>query len=106
MPRTKGEQQTGADANGQARFEGLKVSEVEFELGGGGTTRETPILANLGDILEGTWRGKVVNVKHPLKSGEVVRVQTINIEEARIDGIVEKFEPPPEQPELSEAEPD
>lgn len=87
----------------QAHFEGLKVADLEFELGGGGTARETEIRVNLGDTVEGTWRGKVVNVKHPLKSGQVVRMQTINIESAELEDVVERYEPPAEQPTLDDA---
>lgn len=86
----------------QLAFEGLEVSDKQFELGGGGTSRDTNQLLALGDVVEGTWRGKVVNVKHHLKSGEVVREQTINIEDAAIGKVLEHFTPEPkvEQQEL------
>lgn len=90
----------------QARFEGLEVEEIEFEITGGGT-HGTGDTVHHGDIVRGTFEAKVVNVKFPFKSGTVVRLQTLNVTRASIDGVLERYEAPPkvEQPELA-AEPE
>jgi hypothetical protein len=90
----------------QQVFEGLEVSEVHFELGGGGTARSTDLELHPGDVVSGTFTAKVVSIKHPFKSGTVVRVQTLNIEAAELEDVVERYSPPErvEQPELGETD--
>jgi len=84
-------------------FEGHKVAGIEFELGGGGTSRDCDVVLGEGDTVRGWFTGKVVNIKHPLKSGKVTRMQTVNIEDGGISEILEKYVAPPEQPTLEES---
>lgn len=94
----------GMGRTGQVKFEGLEVAEIEFEITGGGTH---PTDELIGDGDEGqaivTW--KCVNVKHPFKAGEVVRVQTLNVTEARVMKVTDRYKPEPkaEQAELVKA---
>jgi hypothetical protein len=84
-------------------FEGHKVASIEFELGGGGTSRETDVVLGDGDTVRGWFTGKVVNVKHSFKAAKVARVQTVNIEEGGISEILEKYVAPAEQATLEDA---
>ncbi len=86
----------------QLRFEGLEVSEIEVEITGGGT-HETEAIVGLGDEGTAIVRWKAVNVKHPIKSGEVQRVQTLNVVAVTDVVVTESYEAPPtlEQPELA-----
>ncbi len=87
----------------QEVFEGLEVDKLQFELGGGGNARATDKTLRLGDVVKGTFTAKVVNVKHPLEGGQVIRKQTLNITEANISNIVEHYEPPVPDPTLDDA---
>jgi hypothetical protein len=90
----------------QMRFEGLELSDKRFELGGGGLSRDTKMEVQLGDKVEGTFSGTVVAIKFPLKGDTVLRVQTINIEDAEIVKITGHYRPEPkgEQQELKAVE--
>jgi hypothetical protein len=89
-------------ARRQMQFEGLEVSDTEAEVTGGGT-HGTEAEVHLGD--EGTalihWR--CVNVKHPLKHGEVIRTLTLNITKVADVKVTENYEAPAktDQPELA-----
>lgn len=89
----------------QVRFEGLEVADIEVEITGGGT-HETGEHVGGGDEGTALVRWKCVNVKHPFKSGEVVRVQTLNVTAVEDVKVTEKFKPEPkaEQPELVSVE--
>ena len=83
-------------------FEGHKVAGIEFELGGGGTSRDCDVVLGEGDTVRGWFTAKVVNIKHPMKSAKVMRLQTLNIDDAGVSEILEKYVAPPEQPTLEE----
>lgn len=89
-------------AKEQLKFEGLDVAEIEVEVTGGGS-HETDELVHAGDEGTAVITWKCVNVKHPFKAGEVVRLQTLNITGVQKVKVTEEFTPEPkaEQPELS-----
>ncbi|MDP9301279.1 MAG: hypothetical protein M3P43_10370 [Actinomycetota bacterium] len=87
----------------QEVFEGLEVDRLQFEMGGGGTARSTELHLSLGDVVTGTFTAKVVSVKHPLRDGQVIRMQTLNIGEAEIKKVIEHYEAPVPDPTLDDA---
>lgn len=90
----------------QQRFEGLDVADIEVEITGGGRNHETDERVGGGDEGTALVHWKCVNVKHPFKAGETVRVQTLNITAVKDVHVTQKFKPEPkaEQQELVEVD--